>query len=118
MLGVLAYRYWRYNQRAIAYFKSQMESKDSAAFVGELRMEAARAAASLQGKALPATEVDLVVSGGGFKVCLAVSVVMVLQALGIRIVRIAGTSAGAVKLKQVIYNTDSVPDLVPSKRQR
>ena len=58
--------------------------------------EVTTAAASLKHlkHRLPA-EVDLVVSGGGFKVCCAVGVVLVLQELGVRVRRVAGSSAGA-----------------------
>ena len=48
---------------------------------------------SLHGK-LP-TEVDLVISGGGFKVCIAGGLAYTLRSLGVRIVRVAGASAGA-----------------------
>jgi hypothetical protein len=92
----LGFRYYEYNRRAIAYFQSRMSSMDYEQMVSSVRDEATFAAAAVQHlkPSLPA-EVDLVVSGGGFKVCVAVGVVLVLQALGVRIVRVAGTSAGA-----------------------
>ena len=53
-------------------------------------------------RALPAAsvasfpkEVDLVVSGGGFKVCVAGGVLYTLEQAGVRVVRAAGASAGA-----------------------
>lgn len=95
-LCLLAYWYYAYNCRAIAYFKSRMVSAANEAMVHKLRDEAETAAAGVQHlKHLLPAEIDLVVSGGGFKVCYAVGIVLVLQALGVRIKRVAGTSAGA-----------------------
>ena len=77
LVCLIALRYRRYNQDAVAFFRERMVCAENEEMVELLRRDAASAAAGVEHLkgALPA-EVDLVVSGGGFKVCLAVGVVL------------------------------------------
>ena len=95
-----------YDARAFAYFRSLLENEENfAAEVASLEsfitLKVAAARGSLEGS-VP-TEVDLVISGGGFKVCVAGGLAYTLRQLGVRVVRVAGTSAGA-QLGFVVLN--------------
>lgn len=101
-LGVawVARKRWRsYNARAMAFFHERMNSADFAADVARVRAYAAARRRDFEAAGAPAASfpraVDLVVSGGGFKVCYAGGVHIALGDMGVETARFAGASAGA-----------------------
>jgi len=95
---LLVQQYRRYCKKAFACYLRLLDSDLYDGHIAEMEQLAKRSVAEVQcqgdASSFP-TEIDIVISGGGFKVCYAGGIVRTLQEHGVKIVRYAGCSAGA-----------------------
>mmetsp|Transcript_45823 Transcript_45823/g.84018 ORF Transcript_45823/g.84018 Transcript_45823/m.84018 type:complete len:334 (+) Transcript_45823:49-1050(+) len=97
-LCFLVQHYRRYCKKAFAYYLRLLDSELYDGHIAEMEQLAKNSIVEvknqMESSSLPA-EIDVVISGGGFKVCYAGGIVRALQDHGVKVTRYAGCSAGA-----------------------